>query len=71
MALQEHMQYLMVRGTQQGYFMELTKSILFVSLRNLLREDEYFRGMGVRVVTGRCYLGGFIGDPVKEKVGID
>ena len=35
--------------------------------RNLARAEEFFRGMGIQVVTGHQYLGGFIGDREAEK----
>ena len=63
-ALQDHIHGMMVRGPLRGYFLDPTKSILVVSLRNTQRAEEYFRGMGVRMVTGRRYLRGFIGNPV-------
>ena len=61
----------MVRGSLRGYFLDPTKSILVVSPQNVPRAEEYFRGMRVHVVTGSCYLGGFIGDPVTEKAWLD
>ena len=47
-----HFRDLQPRGTDQGYFPEPTKSILVVAKRNVPRTKEYFRGMGVQVVTG-------------------
>ena len=69
--IQEHMREMMVLGPLQGYSPEPTKSILVVSPRVVLKAEEYFRGMGVRVVSGICYLGGFIGDPVSEDAWLD
>ena len=37
--LQAHMWYLVVRRLLQGYYKDMTKSILVVSLRNVLREE--------------------------------
>ena len=34
---------------------------------NVARDKEHFRGMGIRVVTGHRYLGGFLGDVSAEK----
>ena len=65
------MREMMVLGPLQGYSPEPTKSILVVSPRVVLKAEEYFRGMGVRVVSGICYLGGFIGDPVSEDAWLD
>ena len=39
---------------------ETTKMLLVGSGQNVPRSKEYFRGMGVQVVTGSRYLGGFI-----------
>ena len=55
-----HIQYLQARGLPRGYFLEPTKSILVVDLRNVAQVEEFFRGMGIKVVTGNRYLGGFI-----------
>ena len=55
------------RGPPRGYFLEPTKSILVVALRNLSREEEFFCGIGFQVVMGSPYLGGFIGDGAAEK----
>ena len=49
-----------------GYFQKLTNIILLVEPRNMAREDDLFRGMGIKVVTGSCYLGGFVGDRAAE-----
>ena len=38
-----------------------------VSEQNVPRAKEYFRGMGVQVVTGSRYLGGFIGERETEE----
>ena len=51
-----------VQGPPRGYFLEPTKSILVVAPRNVARVEEYFRGMGMTVVTRIRYLGRFIGD---------
>ena len=49
-----------VKGPPWGYFPEPTKSILVVPPLNVAMEEELFRGMGMTVVTGSLYLGGFI-----------
>ena len=56
------MEYLIVLGLARRYFLYPTKIILLVSERNTLRSQALFRGMGLRVVTVRFQLGGFIGD---------
>ena len=35
--------------------------------RNLSQAEEFFLGMGLKVVIGSRYLGGFIGDGAAEK----
>ena len=56
----EHFQDLQERGPARGYYPEPTKSILVVAPGNLARAEEHFRGLGIRVVTGHRYLGGYI-----------
>ena len=55
-----HFKDLQLRGTARGYFPEPTKNILVVAKSNVPKAKEYFRGMGIQVVTGSQYLGGFI-----------
>ena len=47
-----HFRDLQLKGPAQRYFPEPTKSILVVSEQNVPRAKEYFRGMGVQVITG-------------------
>ena len=54
------------RGPPRGYFPEPTKSIFVVAPRNVPREEEFFRWMGLHIVTVIWYLGGFIGDGAAE-----
>ena len=35
---------------------------------NVSWEEEHFRGIGIRVVTGHRYLGGYIGDGEAERI---
>ena len=58
---------LQARGPAHGYYPEPTKSILVVALGNVAQAEEHFRGLGVRVVTGHRYLGGYIGDGEAER----
>ena len=37
-----------------------------VSGKNVPRANAYFRGMGIQVVTGSLYLGGFVGEQETE-----
>ena len=65
--IQEHFLDLQARGPNRGYYREPTKSILVVDPENVARAEEHFRGLGIWVVTGHRYLGGYIGDPDVEK----
>ena len=62
----EHLRDLQARGLDRGYYPEPTKSILVVAPGNVSRAEEFFRGLGIRVVTGHRYLGGYIGDKEAE-----
>ena len=53
-----HFGDLKVRGSPQGYFPDSTNSMLVVSPRKLTRDEEFFQGRGLKVVTGSHYLGG-------------
>ena len=37
-----------------------------MSPRNVTREEEFFSGMGIKIVTGSWYLEGFFGDRLAE-----
>ena len=65
--VQAHFRDLQARGPARGYYPEPTKSILVVAPGNVARAEEHFRGLGIRVVTGHRYLGGFIGDADAER----
>ena len=65
--VQSHFQDLQVQGPARGYYPDPTKSILVVTPGNIARAEEHFQGMGIRVVTGHRYLGGFLGDVSAEK----
>ena len=43
---------LQARGPPKVYYPDPIKSILIVALRNVAREEEFFRGIGIQVVTG-------------------
>ena len=38
-----------------------------MALTNVLRAEEFFGWMGVQIVKGSLYLGGFVGDGATEK----
>ena len=62
-----HFRDLQLKGPARGYFPEPTKSILVVSEQNVPRATEYFRGIGMKIVTGGHYLGGFVGERGTER----
>ena len=64
--IMEHFQGLQLRGPVRGYFPEPTKSILVVAQRNVARAEELFHGMGIKIVTGRRYIRGFVRDRAAE-----
>ena len=63
----EHLWDLQARGPSGGYEPDQKKIILVVAPGNVARAEEFFRGMGIRVVTGHRYLGGFISDREAEE----
>ena len=63
----DHLQDLQVRDPPRGYFPEPTKRILVVDLRNVSQAEDLFQGMGLKIVMGSRYLGGFIRDGETEK----
>ena len=62
----EHLRDLQARALDRGYYPEPTKRILVVAPGNVARAEEFFRGMGLKVVTGHRYLGGYIEDRESE-----
>ena len=63
-----HLRDMQARGPPRGYFPDPTKSILVVAPSNVAMVEEFFRGMGLKIVTGGWYLGGFIGHGAAEKI---
>ena len=55
-----HLRDLQTRGPPRVYLPEPTKIVFVVAPRNVARAEEFSRGMGIKVVTGNRYLGGFI-----------
>ena len=66
-----HFHDLQAMDPPQRFFPEATKSILVISLRNVARVEDFFRGMGIKVFTGTCYLGVFIGDREDENIWME
>ena len=64
--IMEHLRDLQARGPARGYYPEPTKIILVVAPGNVAWAEDHFRGLGIRVVTGHHYLGGYIGDKEAE-----
>ena len=62
----EHIQDLQARGPAWGYYPEPTKNNLVVAPGNVAKAEDFFRGLGIKVVTGHRYLGGHIGDREAE-----
>ena len=62
----EHLRNLQAPGPARGYYPEPTKIILVVAPGNVSREEEHFRGLGIKVMTGHSYLGGYNGDKEAE-----
>ena len=62
-----HLWDLQARGPPRGYYPEPTKSILVVAPWNVAQLEEFFWGMGIQVMTGHQYLGGFIEGREAEK----
>ena len=62
----EHLRDLQAWGPARGYYPEPTKSIVVVAPGNVARAEEHFRGLGIKVVTGHRYLGGYIRDKEAE-----
>ena len=62
----EHLRDLQAWGPTRGYYPDPNKSILVVAPGNVSQAEEHFQGLGIRVVTGHRYLGGYIGDKEAE-----
>ena len=59
--LKEWLNILMNDGPKFGYYPEPDKSYLIVHPDFIDKAKEMFKQLGIRVVTGRRFLGGFIG----------
>ena len=56
-----HLDKIMVWGPPRGHFTYPTKSILVVPDPNIVREERFFRGQVLTIVTGSQYMGSNIG----------
>ena len=72
--VKEWFEKLLQKGPRFGYYPELSKSVLVVDPKFEDKAVALFSGVGVKVVSGSRFLGGFIGDDrdgagfVKRKV---
>ncbi len=62
MSIKEWFDRLSNRGPAYGYYLQPAKSILVVHPSFVVEADRMFSDLGIRVVTGGRFLGGFIGD---------
>ena len=53
---------LLIDGPAYGYFPEPSKTVLVVGSSDLERASDLFHDLGVSVVTGSRFLGGFVGE---------
>ena len=62
-------------GPKYGYYPEVDKCIVIVDNNHEAESRSAFKHLGVKVVKGYCFLGGFIGDHdsfcIEEDSGID
>ena len=61
----------MVRGPLWGYFLEPTNRILVMTPGKVPQENAFFRGYGLKVVTGSRYLGIFVGTEAAQDQWLD
>ena len=54
-------------GPPRGYFPEPSKSIIIVHPSKIHQAKEKFRNLGLKVMTGHRYLGGYVGCADSEK----
>jgi hypothetical protein len=59
--LREWLNILMLEGPKYGYFPEPQKSYLVVHSDYLKHAQEFFKDFNINIVTGRKFLGGYIG----------
>ena len=64
--LRRHLEYLGEHGPTYGFYPELDKSKIVVPPEKMERANEYFSDLGLKVVEGARYLGGFIGSEEKK-----
>ena len=52
----------MNRGPAYGYFPETSKTVLVFGPSDIQQASELFADLGSKIVSGRRFLGGFIGE---------
>ena len=64
--IQHHLKDIMVLAPDRGYLLYPNKIILVVSNKNSPWTKVFFQDIGLCVLAGSCYLGGFIGDSITQ-----
>ena len=65
--LKDWLAILSTEGPRYGYFNQVSKNILIVAPQFVEEAKTEFESMGVKVLTGHKYLGGFVGDEKDKK----
>ena len=63
---QAHLEDILARIPPKGYFLETTNSILVISVQIVTRVQYFFCSIGLKIVTGNWYLGGYIRNVVPQ-----
>ena len=61
-----HLEDILARIPPKGYFLEMTNSILVVSVQIVTQVQYFFCSIGLKIVTGNWYLGGYIRNVVPQ-----
>ena len=69
--IKDHMENLITLGPSCGYFIDPTKGILVVSKKDFLQAQDLFWGLGLLVVTGNHYFGGFLWESPAQQEWVD
>lgn len=57
-----------VRGPLYGYQPEGNKTFLVVAPEDIASAEKIFTGTGIKIVTGKRFLGGYIGTDADKKI---
>ena len=72
--MKEWFSKLLEKGLSFGYFPEPSKSVLIIDRKFKVEAETMFSDVGIKVVSGHRFLGGFIGEDdecelyVKQKI---